>query len=90
MMTVVTMEMAARSRSLRWPAKDWVMTVRENKAIRVKMEGPAMCHVFFDSNKIRLIKFPPFDSCSYTSSAAADDEINRGWLSSSANPMAFG
>ena len=27
MMTVEVMEMAARSRSLRWPEKDWVMTV---------------------------------------------------------------
>ena len=27
MMTVEAMEMAARSRSLRWPEKDWVMTV---------------------------------------------------------------
>lgn len=83
-----------RSRSLRWPAKDWVMTVSENMAIRVKMEGPAMSHVFFDSNQIRLIKFPPFDSCSSistsTSSSAEGDEINSDWWLSSANPMAFG
>lgn len=44
-MTVVAMEMAARSMSLRWPANDWVMTVRENMAKRQKMEGPAICQI---------------------------------------------
>lgn len=47
------MEMAARSRSPRWPAKDWVTTVMENMARRVKMEGAAMCHSFLDSEHDR-------------------------------------
>lgn len=53
MRTVQAMEMAARSRSPRWPAKDWVTTVMENMARRVKMEGAAMCHSFLDSEHDR-------------------------------------
>ena len=56
MMTVEAMEMAARSRSLRWPEKDWVMTVIENMASLLKMEGPAIAHNFFDSNHVCLSK----------------------------------
>lgn len=51
-MTVVTMEMAARSMSLRWPASDWVMMVTENMVRRLKMEGTAICHNFFDSRHV--------------------------------------
>lgn len=58
MMTVVAMEMAARSRSLRWPAKDWVTTVTENMARRLKMDGAATCHSFFDSDHVRSIRPP--------------------------------
>ncbi|MED6137037.1 hypothetical protein PIB30_061226 [Stylosanthes scabra] len=43
------MEKAARSRSERWPARDWVKTVMENMARRVKMEGAAICQRLFDS-----------------------------------------
>nr|GLL48106.1 hypothetical protein Itr_chr14CG29060 [Ipomoea trifida] len=49
MRRVVTRVIAARSRSPRWPANDWVMTVRENMARRLKMVGPATCQIFFDS-----------------------------------------
>ncbi|KAJ0748717.1 hypothetical protein HanOQP8_Chr05g0204141 [Helianthus annuus] len=54
-MTVVAMEMAARSVSLRWPANDCVMTAREYKERREKMEGPAIFHILFDSTHVRLI-----------------------------------
>lgn len=56
MRTVVTMEMAARSVSLRWPAKDWVMVVTENMARRLNIDGPAIRHSFFDSAHVRPIR----------------------------------
>ncbi|KAM1091622.1 hypothetical protein ACFX2I_018952 [Malus domestica] len=48
-MTVLAMEMAASSRSHRWPAKAWVMTSMQYEAARLKIAGPTMCHNFFDS-----------------------------------------
>lgn len=57
-MTVVAMEMAARLRSPRWPANAWVMTVMENMARRTRIEGPAICHNFWDSSHVSLIKLP--------------------------------
>ena len=54
------MEMAARSRSLRWPEKDWVMTIIENMESLLKMEGPAIAHNFFDSNHVCLSKLLAF------------------------------
>lgn len=77
-MTVVTMEMAARSTSLRWPAKDCVITVTENMARRLKMEGPAICHIFFDSADTLLLKLPLLGS----SSRPRRLEINKGSSSS--------
>lgn len=38
------------------------MTVRENMANRLKMEGPAISHIFFDSWHVRFTKFSDFDS----------------------------
>ncbi|KAK7303131.1 hypothetical protein RJT34_14032 [Clitoria ternatea] len=38
------MEIAASSRSPRWPAKAWVMTNMEQEATRLKITGPTMCH----------------------------------------------
>lgn len=68
------MEIAARSRSERWPAKDWTTTVTENMARRLKMEGPAICQIFLDSNHVSLIRLP----LSKSSSCSCGHEINRG------------
>lgn len=76
------MEMAARSRSLRWPEKDWVMTVMENMASLLKMEGPAIAHNFFDSNHVCLSKLLAFNSSSWFCSEV---DVNRGCCSSSSS-----
>ncbi|MFS7941323.1 hypothetical protein Hanom_Chr05g00474881 [Helianthus anomalus] len=54
-MTVVAMEMAARSVSLMWPTNDCVTTAREYKQRRAKMDGPAICQNLFDSTHVRSI-----------------------------------
>ena len=84
MMTVEAMEMAARSRSLRWPEKDWVMTVIENMASLLKMEGPAIAHNFFDSNHVCLSKLLAFNSSSWFCSEV---DVNRGCCCSPLTPM---
>lgn len=85
MMTVVTMEMAARFRSPRCPANACVMTVMENIARRLKMEGPAICHNFFDSFHVLVMRVASLDDsspCSFCSGL----ESKRG-LSSSLLPI---
>lgn len=51
------------------------MTVMENKASLLKMEGPAIAHIFFDSNHVCLITLPAFAS---SSSCCSEADINRG------------
>ena len=76
--------MAARSRSLRWPEKDWVMTVMENMASLLKMEDPAIAHNFFNSNHVCLSKLLAFNSsCCFCSEA----DVNRGCCSSSSSSL---
>lgn len=82
----MTREIAARSRSPRWPANDWVMTVRENMARRLKMVGPAMCQIFFDSAHVCLTKFAS------SSSSSCPPEVvgsNRGSYFISWNPLNY-
>eukprot|EP01018_Ginkgo_biloba_P028739 Gb_22192 [translate_table: standard] len=49
--TVVAMEMAARSKSPKWPAKACVMTFIPYMASLLKMAGPAIRHSFLDSSQ---------------------------------------
>lgn len=90
MMRVVAIEMEARLRSPRWPANDWVMTVMENMARRLKIEGPAICHNFFDSSHISLIVLldTPLDRCTcWCRCVCASSPENRRGFSSSPTPM---
>lgn len=75
-MTVQAMEMAARLRSLRWPANACVMTVKENIATRLKIEGPAITHSFFDSCHVL------FSTFSWCSSFCFGVEARRAFSSS--------
>ncbi|KAK9907024.1 hypothetical protein M0R45_002521 [Rubus argutus] len=42
---------SVRSRSLRWPAKDWVTMATKNMARRLKIDGAATCDSFFESDR---------------------------------------
>ncbi|GAB4861314.1 hypothetical protein Ancab_036475 [Ancistrocladus abbreviatus] len=77
MMTLLAMERAASSRSPRRPAKATVTTFMLKEANLPKMEGPAMCHNFFDSTHTLLVNFsslsipPPLLASSFDRTSAA-------------------